>query len=127
MAQGISEYEDINLNVAPHQLVTAASADQVITQNSTSVMKKKGERAKRRNYNRKEDISRIISVYYNFSLVFILLAIISISNNNIVPTKVISKVWEHGDNTENTFNGARNMSSHNHIDFKQTPNLDKLI
>lgn len=41
LPQGIPEYEDINLNAWPRtrQLVTAALADQVITQNSTGVIK----------------------------------------------------------------------------------------
>lgn len=62
----------------PRQLVTAASADQVITHNSTSVVKGEGGERKKRENAPTEDILRIISAYHNFCLVFIVLAFISI-------------------------------------------------
>lgn len=80
--------------------MTAASADQVITQNSTRVMKEKEEGDERGEDDRKEDVSRVISVYYKFGLVFISLAIVSISNNNTVLPRVIAGIWEHSNITK---------------------------
>lgn len=40
---------------------------------------------------------RIILVYYNLDLVFIGLAIVSISYDNIVLSKLLAETWECGD------------------------------
>lgn len=43
---------------------------------------------------------RIIPVYSNLGFVFVILAVILLSNHNVTLSKLIAEMWEHGDITK---------------------------
>ncbi len=53
---------------------------------------------------------RMIPVYYNLSLILILLAIVSIRYDNIVLINIFGELWEHGVRATTKSNRARNTS-----------------
>ncbi len=54
----------------------------------------------------------MILVYYNLSLSLVVLTIISISTENIVLTKLIAGIWEHGNIASTKSHEAKLSSGH---------------
>ncbi len=53
----------------------------------------------------------IIFAYCNLGFILLVFTIISISYNNIVPTKVITDIWKHGNIATTNSDWTKNMSN----------------
>lgn len=72
-----------------------------------------------------EETKSIILVSYNLSLIFVVLAIIYISNSKILLTKLIADMEKHGNIIKKKHYGVRKSSSQTFIQTRPAGSIEK--